>query len=88
MKNESFHVYLVTRLLHYPLGIWKKEIDILSPISNSLHLMQHYINTLLNQGLKCLTRHVLLRLTTFDSPYFDVVESYTLVCFLLVTHVN
>jgi hypothetical protein len=32
---------------------------------------------------KCLIQHVSLGFTTFDSPYFNVVKSYTLFCFLV-----
>jgi len=38
-------------LLHCPLGMWKKETNILSTISNSLHLTWHFINTMFNQGV-------------------------------------
>jgi hypothetical protein len=38
-------------LLHYLLGMWKKETNILSPISDSFHLMWHFISTMFNQGV-------------------------------------
>jgi len=38
-------------LLHCLLGMWKKETNILSPISDSLHLTWHFISTMFNQGV-------------------------------------
>jgi hypothetical protein len=47
-------------------------------------LHQHIVQS----RIECLIWLILLGLVAFDSPYFDVVESYTLFFFLFIIHVS
>ncbi len=73
---------------HCPLSIWKKKVDIFSPISGALHLMQHYIIMFLNQRLNVWFSSYhwgSLLLTPLISMWYNPTPFFI---FLLITHVS